>query len=223
MRIAHRVLPGLVAGSLLLGGASGVFAANAGVKAPRAHLAVVSGQVSNVQSSAFTVTFTPKKTGVAPKIFQVTTTATTKHLALKGTTGALTNGEYAIVIGAKTTTGVTARTVRYSVTPFKARQVRILRLRLELAALTAMKARTVRGTVNATQPAAGVLAITVTTKKGAVTRSFTISPTTKYFVGKTPATSAPAFTSGEKVAIHFKRDKTTKALDALAIRVLATA
>lgn len=223
MRIIPRVLPGVVAGALLLGGASGVFAAKAGVHAHRVHRVLVAGQVSGLQSAAnspFTVTFTPKKAGVAAKTYAVATTSATKERASKGTTGTLQNGEYAIVVGQKTTTGITARSVFFSTTAFKGRQVKIMRLRLRLGALTAIKVQTMRGTVSATPATTGTLAVTRTSKKGVVVnRTFAITATTKYFVGKTAASSAPTFTSGEKVIVRFKRDKATKALNALAIRV----
>lgn len=225
MRFTHRVLPGLVAGSLLLGATSGAFAAKA--KAKPAQRVVAAGQVSNLTAtspSAFTLTWTPKKVGATPITVQVSTTATTKEAALKGTTGALQNGEYAIAIGTKSTTGVTAVQVRFSTKPFTARQVELLRLRIRLAQLTARKAHAVRGTVNLAGTTAGsTLSVNVTTKSGVKVVKFAITTATKYYSGKALASAPPTFTDLEKVSIRFKRDAATKGLDALAIRVAATA
>lgn len=223
MHFTHRIVPGLVAGSLLLGSAS-AFAAKTPAKA-RAHVVVAAGQVSGLgaaNAAGFTLTWTPKKVGAAAKTWQISTAAATKEIAAKGTTGSLQNGEYAIVIGTKTASGITARSVRFSVHAFKGRLVAIVRARVRLAALTAARVRVARGTVNATQTA-GTLSITVTGKKATRSVTFTVTPTTKYFTGKTLSASPLNLTAGEKVAVRFHRNRTTKALDALAIRVLTAA
>jgi hypothetical protein len=66
------------------------------------------------------------------------------------------------------------------------------------------------------------VSLVIKTKQGKDV-TFTITPSTKYRVAGKLATSAPAFTSGERLVVHFKRDKATKSLIALRVRVPATA
>lgn len=223
MQLTHRIAPGLVGGALLLSSVSGAFAAQAPTTPVR--LVVVAGQVSGLpaaSASGFTLTWTPKKAGAAPKTWQILTTPTTREVPVRGTTGALQNGEYALVVGTSATAGVTARSIRYSVTPFTARQVAIVRLRVRLAVLTAARAHTVRGTLNLLQSTSSNLSVTVTTKAGTKIVMFAITPATKFRIGTAAATAtAPVFTNGEKVVVRYKRDAATKALDALVVRVPA--
>jgi hypothetical protein len=215
MHIMHRLAPGLVAGSLLVGSASGVFAA----KQHTVKVGYAAGQVSNLTSAGFTLTMTPKKvatgaTAAAPKVVQVTIAATTKQQARKGTTGSLTAGEYALVVGTKTATGLTARRVLFSATAFKAgRLIRVLRARHILARATTHR---VVGLVNLSSTTASTLSLT--TKKGAVV-TFTITPTTRYRVAGAPVTVAPTFTNAERVVVVFKRDPATKTRTALGVVV----
>jgi hypothetical protein len=202
MHRVHRLVPGLVAGSLLLSGASGVFAA----KTHKAHArnGIVAGQVSNVSATGFTLTFTPKtgKNGAAPvtRTFQVATTSTTKEVARRRTTGSIVNGDFAYVAGARTKGAVAAKRVVYSTSTFKLRLHRAI------------------GTV-----AAGTTATTlVVTTRAGKTATFSVTATTKFRVGKTLQTAPVALTAGQKVLVHFGRDKTVKKqLDALVIRVAA--
>jgi hypothetical protein len=221
MRLIHRVIPGLVAGILVIGTTSGVLAAKS--TAPGSVI-VAAGQVSGLASSSptgFTLTWTPKKAGATPKIWQIELTTTTKETAASGTTGGLQNGDYAVVVGTQSTTGVSARLIRFSSKPFSARAIAILRLRLRLAALSAAMPHNVRGTVNFAQTTSSAISVTVTTKGGTKTVSFAITGTTKFRVGKTLVTTMPVFTDGEKVIVRYKVDLATKALDALVIGVAA--
>lgn len=227
MRLIHRLVPGFVAGSLLLGSAAGAFAAGAKTNPKASPRVLAAGQVSNLSAGTpvtFTLTWTPAKAGATPTTYQVTTTTTTKQTPVKGTSAPLQNGEYAIVIGTRTATGIAADTIRFSTKAFKAREVAILRLRLRLAELTAARAHTVRGTVDATYTVAGTqLAVDVITKTGTKTMTFALSSATKYRVGKAAATSTvPAFTAHEKVAVRFKMNATRTAYDALLVTVPAT-
>lgn len=219
MRLTHSIAPAVLAGAMVVAGTSGTFTADAAKVRARPHLVLVAGQVSNLSTTGFTVTWTPKKTTATPKTWQIALATTTKQVAAKGTTGALQNGEYAIVVGAKSTTGIAARNVRYSTTAFRARLVRILRARLRLRQLTAPRARAVHGTVNLASTSATQLAIT--TKAGKAL-TFAITSTTRYRVNKVLQTTAPTFTAGEAVTVVFKRDKTTKSLVALGIGIKTT-
>jgi len=70
MKATRYLAPSLLAGSLLVGGASSTFAAQKTVVAPRA---LAYGQVSNLTTTGFTLTRTPKKVGsvTAPTVVQV--------------------------------------------------------------------------------------------------------------------------------------------------------
>jgi hypothetical protein len=214
MHIRQSLLPGLVAGSLLFGTASAAFAAKTAnpAKAAGAHRAFAAGVVSNVSATGFTLTTTPKAatstTRATPvaKVFQVTLGANAKERALKGTTGALVNGDYALVVGSRAKTAFTAGRVLYSATAFKAGAL-LNRLRHPRAA----------GTV-ATGTTATSLVITT---KGGKTLTFTITATTKFRVGKTPQATAPTLTVGQNVVVRYTRDATTKTLVAKAIGVKA--
>lgn len=209
MKIAHRLVPGLLAGSLLAGGATGVFAKQ-GKSAT--HFAAVYGQVSNLSSTTFSLTSRPKKanTTAAPKVVQVILNAATKENARKGTTGALANGEYVFVAGAKSAAGITALRVVYSSTAFHAR-----RLILRSKALH-LRVRRAAGTVSATTSTS----LSITTARGK-TLVFAITAQTKYRVNKQLTTTAPTFTSGEKVRVRFVHNATTKSLTARTVIVPA--
>jgi hypothetical protein len=216
MRLTNRILPGLLAGSLLLGFSSSALAAKHS-HAKTAGRAIAYGQVSNLSTGAFTLTFTPKTAGAAPKTWQVATTTTTKEIALKGTTAALTSGDYALVLGTKSTAGIAATNIRYSATAFPRKAGKIRKA----------LGRTVRGTANGAQTLAvgGTLSVTITHKAVTKTLNFVVTSTTKFRVGKSAATTTPlALTAGQKVAVHFRMDATVKGqLDALVVAVPASA
>lgn len=233
MRLTHRVVPGLLAGSMLLGGATGVFAANGATHAARPHVVIEAGQVSNLTTGGFTLTWTPKKTTVAPKTYQIALAATTKEHGTKLTTGSLANGEYAIVFGTKSTTAtagttgttsITARTVQYSTKAFAARTIRLMRLRLRIRQLQAAQHRLLnRGRVHALRGTVS-LATTTTSQFTIVTKAgksfaLTLTPNTKYYVNNIKQTAAPTFTNGETAVVRVKRNAATKSLVALAISV----
>jgi hypothetical protein len=158
------------------------------VAAPR--IGVAFGQVSNLTTNGFTLTRTvkAKTTGAtSPVQTQVTVTATTKEQARKGTTGALANGEYALVAGVKSKGAVTATRVLYSVKPFR----------------VALSHR-VAGAVTQSSPTS----LTIQTRAGA-TYTFTINAQTKFRVNKQTQTTAPTFTTGERVVVVFIRAKAT--------------
>lgn len=212
MRYTSRLIPGLLAGSLLIGGGSSVFASQ-GTAPARPHLAFASGQVSNLSGSGFTLTRAPKvaTSGVTPTTFQVTLGSKVKEQARKGTTGAIANGEYALVVGQKTAAGITAQRVVYSAKRFNVSsliaQVKAHRLANRIArALLRSRLRPglVRGTVSASSPTS----LSITTLKGKAL-TFTITPATKYRVNKQLSTTAPAFTSGETVGVRFVRNLKT--------------
>src|SRR5438270_6704119 len=98
MRITHRLVPGLLAGSLLVGGASGALAATG---TPKPHWIAVGGQISALSGSTFTLTLNPKAAaaGKTSKTVQVTLAANAKQQPRAGTTATLANGDYAVVVG----------------------------------------------------------------------------------------------------------------------------
>jgi hypothetical protein len=193
MHLTHRIAAGLVAGSMLFGGAAGVMAAGNGkavkaIAAPR--VGVAYGQVSNLLATGFTLTRTVKSrtTGTTTQVqTQVTIIATTKEQARRGTTGALANGDYALVAGVKTKGAVTATRVLYSIKPFR-------------HALT----HRVAGSV----VTSSATSLTIQTRAGA-TYTFTINAQTKFRVNKVTQTAAPTFTTGERVIVVFIRAKAT--------------
>jgi hypothetical protein len=202
MSLTTRIVPAAVAGSLLLGGASGVFAAKS--HAHRVTRAAIAGQVSNVSATGFTLTWTPKhgKNDVAPVTHsvQVATSTTTVERARKGTTGTLANGDFAVVLGTRARGAVTAKRVLFATAPFK--------IRLHVAI----------GTVAAGTSATSLV---ITTRAGK-TRTLAITASTKFFQGKVAATAPLALTAGEKVLVRVARDATVKGqLDATVIRVRA--
>lgn len=205
--LPHRLGAGLLAGTILLGGATGALAAK-GTKVhakAHAHRATAAGQVSNLSATGFTLTRTTKAkatTAATVKTTQVTLDATVKERAAKRTTGALTNGEYALVVGQKTAAGITAKRVMYAADAKG--------LRHAIRRLSHSRA----GAVSASTPTS----ITITTKAGKAL-TFTLTGTTTFRLGKQLATTAPTFTTGERVRIVYKRDKATKSLVALAIGV----
>ncbi len=185
----NRVASGVLAGTLLLTGVSSAFAAS-GLLA-RTHPAVAVGQVSNLSTSGFTLTRLNKKTN-ASVVVNVTVSATTRERALKGTAGALANGEYAAAVGVKSSDGsITATRVVYSSKPLPVRRA-VQRVRNHLL-------RAVGGTV-ATSSASS---ISVTTKKGK-TYTFNITAQTKFRVSGKAVTTAPSFTQGEHVFVVFR-------------------
>jgi hypothetical protein len=202
MSLMTKIVPAAVAGSLLLGGASGVLAAK--TKAPQVKRAARAGQVSNLSATGFTLTWTPKtgKNGAAPtsRSVQVATSTTTVEKARKGTTGTLANGDFAAVLGTRAKGTVTAKRVLFATSAFKLRRHAVV------------------GTVAAGTSATSLV---ITTRAGK-TRTLAITAATKFFQGKTAATAPLALTTGEKVVVRFGRDATVKTqLDALAIRVRA--
>ncbi|MGH2441925.1 MAG: hypothetical protein ACRDFX_02030 [Chloroflexota bacterium] len=216
------LVPGLLAGALLAGGLGSAFAAPARV---HAHRVGAYGQVSNVSSTGFTLTRTPKKaTTTTPKSVQVILNSSTKEHARKGTTGTtLANGEYAFVAGTKTTAGFTANQILFSSTKFNARKM-ILRIKLQriLNALTrGHRAAKAHGAVGAVASSSAT-SLVITTAKGK-TLTFAITATTKYRVNKQLTTTTPIFTSGEKVRVMFARNASTKTLTARVINVVPVA
>jgi hypothetical protein len=201
--LTHRLGASLLAGIVLIGGTTGALAAK-GTKV-HANRATATGLVSNLSATGFTLTRTTKataSTAAAVKTAQVTFDTAAKERATKGTTGVLANGEYALVVGQKTAAGIAAKRVVYSTTAKG--------LRHAIRGLARVRA----GTVSAVTPAG----ITITTKAGK-TFTFTVTTTTTYRVNKQPATTAPTFTTGEKVRVLFRRDRATKSLVALTIAV----
>lgn len=208
----NRTASGLLAGALLLSTASGVFAASGQGKP---HLAVAVGQVTGLTGTAFTLSRTNKKTN-ATTTFAVTTGTATKERALKGTTGALADGEYAVVVGVESQQGaITANQVVYSTTAKPlARVAKLARLRVAIRRYQLALWRRAAGTVQSYTPGA---TLSITNKNGK-TLTFAISSTTRYRVDGQKA-GAPASLSGT-VRVIFKRDATVKTqLDALAIIV----
>ncbi|MDQ2743775.1 MAG: hypothetical protein M3Z66_15980 [Chloroflexota bacterium] len=220
MKLTRYLVPSLLAGSLLAGGASSSFAAQKKVATPRAF---AYGQVSNLTTTGFTLTRTPKKAGATSKVVQVALSSTSKEQARKGTTGALTSGEYAFVVGAKGATGVAANRVLYSTTAFNARRL-IQRIRTQrLANRIAhrlLRPHLAAGLVNGATTTS--TSISITTAKGK-TLVFAITPQTKYRVNKALTTTAPTFTNGEKVRVRFARAAATKALTVRLIAVVPAA
>jgi len=222
MKIARYLVPSLLAGSLLAGGASGAFAAPKKVATPRAF---AYGQVSNLTTTGFTLTRTPKKAGAAatPTVVQVALSSTTKEQARKGTTGSLTSGEYAFVVGAKGATGVAANRVLYSTTAFNTRpliqRIKVQRLANRIAHRL-LRPHLAVGLVNGATTTA--TSISITTAKGK-TLVFAITPQTKYRVNKALTTTAPTFTNGEKVRVRFARTAATKGRTARLIAVVPAA
>jgi hypothetical protein len=213
MRIVHRLVPGLLAGSLLLGGASGALAANA---TPKAHWIAVGGQVSALSGSSFTLTLNPKAAlaGKPAKTVQVTLVTTTKQQPRVGTTATLANGDYAVVVGTGTQTAVTANRAIYSATVFPvARVVSLLRAQHTIAVLSR---HTVRGTVQS----ASTTGLTITTKAGK-TLTFQFTATTNFRANGQVSHTAPTFTSGQSVTIDYTINKTTKQAVAAAVALQA--
>lgn len=220
MKRTRYLVPSLLAGSLIMGGASGVFAAQHKVATPRAF---AYGQVSSLSSAGFTLTRTPKKAGSATSsiVVQVALSSMTKEKTRKGTTGALTNSEYAFVVGGKGTSGISAKRVLYSSKPFNAHRL-ILRMRAQrLAHRSArhlLRSHRAFGLVNGT--ATTSTSISITTAKGK-TLVFAITPQTKYRANRILMATAPTFTNGEKVRVRFARDTATKSRTARVITVVA--
>ena len=200
---SHRLGAGLLAGVVVVGGTTEAVAAK-GTNA-HANRTVVAGLVSNLSAAGFTLTRTTRATTTSAatvKVTQVTLNGTVKERATKGTTGALSNGEFALVIGQKSTAGVTATRVVYATTAKG--------LRHAMRRLTRVRA----GTVSAASPSS----VTITTRAGK-SFTFTLTSATTFRVNKQRTTSSPVFTPGEKVRVHFRRDRVTKSLVALVIGV----
>src|ERR1700738_2861230 len=100
MNVMHRLVPGLLAGSLLVGSAGSAFAAQAKTTT---HRAAAYGQISNLTANGFTLTVTPRKAGSTTglKAVQVIVNSSTKWKARTGTTGPVGNGDFALVAGSK--------------------------------------------------------------------------------------------------------------------------
>lgn len=213
MRFAHRLVPGLVAGSLLLGGASGALAANA---TPKAHWIAVGGQISALSGNTFTLTLNPKAAlaGKTARTVQVTLAANAKEQARVGTTAALANGDYAVVVGTGTQSAVTATRTIFSATTFPVgRVVRLLRAQHTIAVLSR---HTVRGTVQSST----ATNLTITTKAGK-TLTFEFTTATNFRANGQVSHTAPAFTSGQQVTVVYTVDKTTKQAVAAAVAIQA--
>jgi len=213
MRIAHRLVPGLLAGCLMLGGASGVFAAPAKAKA---HWAALGGTVSNLSGNTFTLTLNPKAAaaGKTAKTVQVTVTPTAKVQARTGTTGTLANNDYAVVVGTRAQTSVTANRVLYGATAFPVgRTVARIRANHTLNVLAHHRAR---GTVQSSTPTSLVIV-----NKAGKTLTFQLNATTNYRANAQVTHTAPAFSAGQSVAVVYTVDKSTKQLTATSVALLA--
>lgn len=213
MRISYRIVPGVLAGGLLLAGLSGAFAA---APAPKAHWAAVGGQVSNLAGNTFTLTLNPKAAakGKTTRTVQVTVASTAKLQARAGTTGSLASGDYAVVVGTRLQTSVTANRVLFSATVFPARRAAaLIRARHTIAVLSHRRAA---GTV---QSSTGTT-LAITTKAGKAL-TFQLTPTTNFRVSGQVSHTAPTFTTGERVVVAFTVDKTTKQFIATAVAVRA--
>ena len=211
MHIVHRLAPGLLAGSLVLSGASGALAAKAKAKV---RFAVVSGQISAVAGNTFTLTLNPKAAtqGKTTRTVQVTLAPNAKLQPRAGTTGAIANGYYAVVVGTRAESAVTARRVIYSATAFRtARVASGIRARHTLAALSH---RTARGTVQSST----ATSLVITTRAGK-TLTFQLTSTTQFRVKGQLSQTAPTFASGQQVVVRYTRDKTTSQLTASAVNV----
>jgi hypothetical protein len=212
MRIAHRLASAVLAGSLLLGGASGVLAAK-GVAG--AHWAALGGQITNLSGNTFTLTLNPTAAtaGTAANTVQVTLAANAKQQARQGTAGPLANGDYAIVVGTRAQTSFTANRVIYSATAFRTGRVAAgIRARHTLNALSH---HTVRGTVQSST----ATALTITTRAGK-SMTFQLAATTNFRVNGQVSHTAPAFTSGQQVTVVFTVDKTSKQATATAVALI---
>lgn len=217
MHITRYLVPSLFAGSLLAGSASGVFAAHK--KAAPRH-AFAYGQVSNLSAAGFTLTKNPKKasTGTSAKAVQIIVSGATKEKARRGTAGVLANGEYALVVGGKTSTGISAKRVLYSAKAFNGRRM-IKRARAKRI-LRTLRRHFVAGTVNSAATTSSSLAIS--TRKGK-TLMFAITAQTAFRVNKQRTTTAPTFTSGERVRVLSVRNRATHTRTARLIIVVANA
>ncbi len=220
MRLTHRIVPGLLAGSLVLGTGTAAFAARS-AHAKVSGRAAAYGQVSALSNGNFTLTFTPKKAGATPRAWQIATTGTTKELALKGTTGPLANNEYAFVVGTSPSKGnINATNIRYSTTDFLGKAGK---LRKALGS-------TIIGAAHATS---GVLStgstftVTVSHKDKATGTTtskdftFTVTDKTRFKSGREAAsTTGIALTAGEKILVHYRVNGTNSSeLDAVLVAV----
>lgn len=205
MKLKRLFIPGMLAGSLLVGSASGVLAAKNKVATARAS---AYGQVSKLSAAGFTLTRAPANGGssATSAVVQVILSSATKEKARKGTTGSLANGEYALVIGTKGASGISANRVLYSSIAFNARRL--------------IRGHVAVGLVNGAATTSTSISITTAKGKNLV---FAITPQTKYRVNKVLTTTVPTFTNGEKVRVRFVRNAATKALTARVITVVAAA
>jgi hypothetical protein len=187
----------ILGSSLLATGTISTLAASAPAH-PRHGVAY--GQVSGLSPNGFTLTRTlkhPRANGSTTVVVTVSTTAATKEMARKGTTGVLANGEYALVTGMKSGSDLRAQRILYSATPFTVHRHRVV------------------GTVLASS----ATALTIQTRTG---KSITIAinSATHYRVNKQLQSAAPPLTTGERVAVRFTLDKATKARLARVITIL---
>ncbi|HZS94891.1 MAG TPA: hypothetical protein VFA78_08845 [Chloroflexota bacterium] len=212
--MTQRLVPGLLAGSLLLAGTSGVFAAK-GKAASR--WAVVAGQVTSVNGTAVSLTLNPgavTKKGAAAKTLAITLSTTVKEKGLGGATGGLVANDYAAFAGVRSATGFTANRVYYST-----KAAIVHREALRLRALHTLAVRKVHRASGTFQSWNGT-ALVITTKANK-TLTFVTGTTTHFFVNGQLVTTAPTFTAGQTLFVRFERDATTKQLDALSVRVKA--
>jgi hypothetical protein len=201
IRPRSALIAAVLGGSLLASGAASTFAASAHAQNHRAR---AYGQVHLVPGGFILTLKHPRADGATTVTVQVPTNPAPKEIARKGTTVPLDEGDYALVVGTKSTTGLVASRVLYSDAPFKVHRSRAI------------------GTVTAiTLNGSTLTSITIQTKKGK-SLDFEITAQTHYRVNKQLQSAAPTFAQGERVAIRFTIDKATKHRLALVISVRPT-
>lgn len=213
MRIAHRLAPGLLAGSLILGGVSAVSAAPA---KPKPRWTALGGQVSNLTGNTFTLTLNPKAaaSGKTVQTVQVTLAPTAKEQPRAGTTGVLANNDYAVVVGTRLQTNVTANRVLYGATAFRvARVVAGIRANHTLYVLAHHRAR---GTIQSSTSTSLVIV-----NKAGKTLTFQLNSATNYRANAQVSHTAPTFVAGQSVAVVFTVDKVTKQFTATSVALLS--
>ena len=192
MHLTHRVAAGVLAASLVASGATSVFAKTHGNAKKAGNRAAAYGQVSGLSTSGFTLTTIARTTKsgktVAARAITVATTATTRITPRKGQTGALANGDYAVVLGSRTGTSIAAARVVFSTQAFQRAAKEALAHRVRRAA----------GTVTSSTGTS----LTIQTRAGKAL-SFVLTGRTHFRVDGTKATSAPTLTAGEKVRVRF--------------------
>lgn len=211
MHLTHRLAAGVLAASLVASGATSAFAKGHKVQ-NGVNRAGAYGQVSNLSQTGFTLTTIARttKTGatVPSQAITVALAATTKVQARKGETAALANGDYAVVLGTKSTNGIAAARVIYSAQPF-------------VKAGTKTVARQVRGAAGTITASSGT-SLTIQTGTGK-SLTFTITAKTNFRVNGTKAAAAPTLTVGQKARVLYTVDATSKSLIARVIAVRTAA